>query len=65
MGSFRGRVTVDELIARLSALNIDHQEVYVQIQAPNSEPMEVTDFHFSQGGFRLVLTAEPKEQENG
>lgn len=54
-------MTVDELINKLTALNIDHQEVKVLVQAENSAgmpinmPQPLTRLDFGIGGYTLVL----------
>jgi hypothetical protein len=51
-------VTVDELITRLTNLNIDHQEVKVELRLSSGQTAPVTDFHITHAGSRLVLISE-------
>lgn len=55
-------ISVDRLIKDLTALNIDHQEVFVEVQvdvggAPHRLPLGALEF--AAGGLRLTLVGEP------
>lgn len=49
--------TVDRLIAELTNLNIDHQEVRVCLPGPEGEPLPINDLYFTHGGLSLVLVS--------